>query len=102
MRITDFLVLTMLAEAVGTLVLSGALIALYWRSPRLRHILPVALSYCWIAVVAAIRAFGHVSGDVAGATPVWSLSHVVCAFALGDVGLLIILSDAWPRRGKAE
>jgi hypothetical protein len=95
LSLKDILALVMLAEAVGTIVLAGALVALYWRSPRLRHILPVAASYCWIAAIATVRAFGGVN-----ASPTWSLLNIVAAFALGNVGLLVLLSDTWPRRGK--
>ena len=94
-ELVDMLALTILAEAVGTIVLSIALLALYWRSNVLRYVLPLALSYCWIASIAVFRAWGF-SGL---RTPSWALWHIVLAFALGDAGLLVLLSRAWPRRG---
>lgn len=88
--------LIMLGEAVGTITLAIALILLYIRSRRLLHVLPLAISYLWILVIATIRIVTtHVPES-------WVQWNVIAAYAVGDVGMLVLLSRSWPRRGDPK
>lgn len=84
--------LVMLGEAVATITLSLAILLLYINSKKLIHILPVAASYIWLLVIATIRIVTtHVPET-------WVQWNVVGAFAMGDIGMLVLLSRSWPRR----
>ena len=90
----DIATLVILCEAVGTIVLSVALLMLYRHSQRLLHVLPLAISYLCVLGVCVFRILGHPS------IPTWTQWNIIGAFAVGDVGLLMLLSRTWPRRGE--
>lgn len=82
--IVDLLRLALIMMSVGTLVLSGALLAIYRRSTRLPHVLPLAVSYAWISVVVTLRGW-----DVIGLQA--ALWNCIGAYVVGNVGLILLL-----------
>lgn len=90
----DLFALGVLAQCIATVTLSVALVAVYWRSSKLKHVLPLALAYNLIAVLAAYRVAMR---QVTEWYVVWT---VLIAFTIGLVGLLIVLSQKWPRRDR--
>lgn len=85
---TDILRLALLMTAVGTAVLAVALVLAYRRSGRLAHIFPLALAFSGLSVVATLRGWLVITLDQA----LWAC---IAAFAIGDVGMMILLA----RRG---
>lgn len=88
----DLLALGVLAQCIATITLSIVLVVMYWRSSKLRHVLPLVIAHNMLAVLASYRIAMRLVTD---GYVVWT---VLVAFALGLVGLIIVLSQKWPRR----
>jgi len=86
----DLVRLALLMLTVGTIVLSVTLLVFYWRSERLMHVLPLALSYVWLALVVTLRGWDLLAFEPA-------LWNCVGAFTLGDIGLTILLLRPFQR-----
>jgi hypothetical protein len=92
----DLFALVVLAQCVATITLSAALVVLYWHSRKLRHVLPLALAYNLIAALAAFRLYQRLVTDL------YVQWVVLIAFTIGNVGLLIVLSDKWKNRDRGD
>lgn len=92
----DLFALVVLGQSVVSITLSLALVVLYWRSKKLRHVMPLALAYNLIAALAAYRLSQRLVTD-------WYVQWIgLIAFTLGNVGLLIVLSDKWKCRDRGD
>lgn len=84
--------LVLLGQVLATVTLSVSILVIYRNSPAMKHVWPLALSYLWLLGVAAARA------ALLQVVVPWVQWNVVGAFALGDVGLIVLLSRSWPKR----
>lgn len=92
---TDLLRLALLMMSVGTVTLSCALLLAYRGSDRLKHVLPLAVSFMWVSLVVTLRGWELLALEPA-------LWNCLAAYTLGNAGLLVIVMRPWPRNDAKE
>lgn len=91
----DLFALGVLAQCIATVTLSVALLVMYRRSAKLFHVLPLALAYNLIASLAAYRLSMRLVTD-------WYVAWIVLiAFTFGNIGLVIVMAQKWPRKERS-